>query len=149
MVKGLFAVMLGLTLLLTTGRDAAAQKPAPTPILSGPLAKLDIKDAQVATVRGKPRGTLTIGMHFGLDPGWLDPLEHQASVNPDERERLVKAIQRILIEESYLVPIYLNPFVHAVGPRVLPAGEGFHRYWDAPQAGYPYPWEVWGVKADK
>ena len=47
------------------------------------------------------------------------------------------------------MPIYLNPFVHAVGPRVLPAGEGFHRYWDTPQSGYPYPWEVWEVKADK
>jgi ABC-type transport system substrate-binding protein len=75
--------------------------------------------------------------------------KHQASINPDERERLAGAIQRILIEEYYFVPIYLNPFVHAVGPRVLPAGEGFHRYWDTPGAGYPYPWEVWEVRADR
>jgi peptide/nickel transport system substrate-binding protein len=74
---------------------------------------------------------------------------HQASNNPEERDRVIKTIQRILVEEYYFVPIYLNPFVHAVGPRVLPAGEGFHRYWDTPQAGYPYPWEVWEVKADK
>jgi peptide/nickel transport system substrate-binding protein len=71
---------------------------------------------------------------------------HQASIDLDERDQLMKAIQRILIEEYYFVPIYLNPFVHAVGPRVLPAGDGFHRYWDTPQAGYPYPWEVWEVK---
>ena len=72
--------------------------------------------------------------------------KHQASTDLEERDRLVKAIQRILIEEYYFVPIYLNPFVHAVGPRVLTAGEAFHRYWDSPQAPYPYPWEWWAVK---
>jgi len=71
---------------------------------------------------------------------------HQASTDLDERDRLVKAIQRILIEEYYFVPLYINSFVHAVGPRVLPAGDGFHRYWDAPQSPFPYPWEVWAVK---
>ncbi|HXH14351.1 MAG TPA: ABC transporter substrate-binding protein [Alphaproteobacteria bacterium] len=72
--------------------------------------------------------------------------KHQASIDLEERERLVKAIQRILIEEYYFVPIYINAFVHAVGPKVLPEGEGFHRYWDTPQAPFPYPWEVWEVK---
>ncbi len=51
--------------------------------------------------------------------------KHQASADPEERDRLVKAIQHIIIEEYYFVPIYLNPFVHAVGPRVLPEGKGF------------------------
>jgi len=55
-------------------------------------------------------------------------------------------VQRIIIAEYYFVPIYNNPFVHAVGPRVLPEGDGFHRYWDTPQAPYPYPWEWWQVK---
>jgi peptide/nickel transport system substrate-binding protein len=71
---------------------------------------------------------------------------HQASTDLTERDRLIKAIQRILIEEYYFVPLYINAFVHAVGPRVLPAGDGFHRYWDAPQSAFPYPWEVWEVK---
>jgi ABC-type transport system substrate-binding protein len=75
--------------------------------------------------------------------------KHQASFDPEERDRLIKAMQRIIIDEYYFVPIYINSFVHAVGPRVLPEGDGFHRYWDTPQAGYPYPWEVWQVKADK
>lgn len=44
------------------------------------------------------------------------------------------------------MPIYINAFVHAVGPRVLPEGDGFHRYWVPPQAPYPYPWEDWQVK---
>jgi peptide/nickel transport system substrate-binding protein len=71
---------------------------------------------------------------------------HRASTDLEERDRLIKAIQRILIEEHYFVPIYINAFVAGVGPRVLPAGEGFHRYWDAPQSPFPYPWEVWEVK---
>lgn len=75
--------------------------------------------------------------------------KHQASLDPQERERLVKAIQKILLDEYYFVPIYWNPFVHAVGPRVLPEGQGFHRYWDTLNAPYPWPWEVWEVRADR
>ncbi len=75
--------------------------------------------------------------------------KHQASLDLVERERLVKAIQRILLDEYHFVPIYWNPFVHGVGPRVLPEGQGFHRYWDTLNAPYPWPWEVWEVKADR
>jgi peptide/nickel transport system substrate-binding protein len=75
--------------------------------------------------------------------------KHEASKNPDERERLVKAIQKILVEEYYLVPIYWNPFVHAIGPKVLPEGKGIERYYDTLHAPYPWPWEVWEVRADR
>jgi peptide/nickel transport system substrate-binding protein len=76
---------------------------------------------------------------------------HEASIDPEERDRLIKEIQRLIVEEYYFIPIYINPFVHAVGPRVLPAGEappgeGFHRYWATAQAPYPYPWEDWQLK---
>jgi hypothetical protein len=77
MRKGIFTVLPVLILLLAPASGkvmAAAAKP--TPILSGPLAKLDIKDAVIETARGKPKGKLTIAQHFALDPGWLDPLEH-------------------------------------------------------------------------
>jgi peptide/nickel transport system substrate-binding protein len=74
--------------------------------------------------------------------------KHQASTNPEERDRLIKAIQKILVEDYYMVPIYWNPFVAGVGPRVLPEGKGFERYWDTLHAPYPWPWEVWEVKAD-
>lgn len=84
---------------------------------------------------------------FACDPQIGDLWgRHQASTDLGERDRLIKAIQRILIGEYYFVPLYINSFVHVVGPRVLPAGDGFHRYWDTPQAAYPYPWEVWEVK---
>ena len=69
---------------------------------------------------------------------------HQASLDLAERERLVKQIQRIVLDEHYFVPIYWNPFVHAVGPRVLPEGEGFHRYWDTLNA--PVPVAVGGLE---
>jgi peptide/nickel transport system substrate-binding protein len=75
--------------------------------------------------------------------------KHQASLDLAERERLVKQIQRVILDEYYFVPIYLNPFVHAVGPRVLPEGEAFHRYWETLNAPYPWPWEVWEVKVDR
>jgi hypothetical protein len=44
------------------------------------------------------------------------------------------------------VPLYLQPFVHAVGPKVLPEGEAVHHYWDTVNAPFPWPWEVWQVK---
>jgi peptide/nickel transport system substrate-binding protein len=72
--------------------------------------------------------------------------KHQASLDPEERASLSAQVQHLLIEGYYFVPIYMNPFVHAVGPRVLPEGDGFHRYWDAKNAPYPYPWEEWQVK---
>lgn len=75
--------------------------------------------------------------------------KHQGSVNLDEREEFIKAIQRILVENYYMVPLYWNPFVHAVGPRVLPEGKGIEHYWDTLYAPYPWPWEIWEVKADR
>ena len=72
--------------------------------------------------------------------------KHQASLDPEERDSLTASIQDILLKEYYFVPIYLNPFVAAVGPRVLPAGDGFHKYWDTKHAPYPWPWEIWQVK---
>src|SRR5216683_416346 len=78
-----------LTLLGTTCGGVAAQTPTAARILSGPLAKLDIKDAQVEPGRGKPKGTLTVAMHFALDPGWLDPLEHSYAVTMQMYDYLV------------------------------------------------------------
>jgi peptide/nickel transport system substrate-binding protein len=75
--------------------------------------------------------------------------KHQASLDPPERERLVKAIQKILLDEYYFVPVYLNPFVPGIGPRVLPEGKGVSKYWDTLNAPYPWPWEIWEVKADR
>jgi peptide/nickel transport system substrate-binding protein len=74
--------------------------------------------------------------------------KYEGSIDAEVRDEALRKIQHIIVENYYAVPIYLNPFVHAVGPRVLPEGEGFHRYWDTLNAPYPWPWEVWEVKAD-
>ena len=74
--RQLLALTAVLALMLAIGGEAVAQKAGRPPILSGPLAKLDIKDAQVETARGKSKGTLIVAQHFALDPGWLDPQEH-------------------------------------------------------------------------
>ena len=72
--------------------------------------------------------------------------KHEASIDVAERDRLSKEIQRAIVEGYYLVPVYLNPFVHAVTQKVLPEGEAVHRYWDTVNAPFPWPWEVWEVK---
>ncbi len=72
--------------------------------------------------------------------------KYQASIDLEERAGWIKEIQRYVIDEYLAVPIYINPFVHAVGPNVLPEGDGFHKYWGAPQVGFPWPWEEWQVK---
>jgi peptide/nickel transport system substrate-binding protein len=72
--------------------------------------------------------------------------KREASLDPEERESLTAEIQNLLIKEYYFVPIYMNPFVHAVGPKVLPEDDGFHRYWETKRAPFPYPWEIWEVK---
>jgi hypothetical protein len=126
--------------------------PAAKPILSGPLAKLDIKDARLEAGRGAPKGTLKIGLHFGPASYICEPriealwAKHEASIDVAERDRLSKELQRAIVEGYYLVPLYLNPFVHAVTQKVLPEGEAVHRYWDTVNAPFPWPWEVWEVK---
>lgn len=108
------------------------------------LQNIDVKSAEESistyAVCGRPASLM-------CEPK-IDELrkKHQASLDPEERASLNAGIQRALIEGYYFVPIYLNPFVHVVGPRVLPEGDGFHRYWDNKNAPYPYPWEIWQVK---
>src|SRR5688500_18623431 len=67
LVRALAAALVAL--LAGSGEGLAQQQ-----ILSGPLAKLDIKKAEIAPSRGKSEGTLTVAQHFALDPGWLNPL---------------------------------------------------------------------------
>jgi len=73
MYKGTLAVLTVVALWWTVAWGQGATSTA-RPILAGPLARLDIKDARVEAVRKPPRGTLNIALHFGIDPGWLDPL---------------------------------------------------------------------------
>jgi hypothetical protein len=62
----MLAVLTVLVLLSTVTCDEAAP-PTPAPILSGPLATLDIRDAEIAAVRGQPKGTKNVPGDFSLD----------------------------------------------------------------------------------
>ncbi len=73
------------------------------------------------------------------------------STSAEDRVKLSREIQERIITEFIAVPIYLNSFTQAIGPRVLPEGdapdgEGFHRYWGSPLSAFPFPWEDWEVK---
>jgi hypothetical protein len=86
MRRGIFTVLVILALWLTA---VWGEVPAHKPILTGPLVTLDIKDAMVDASRGKSKGTLTIGMHYALDPGWLDPLEHIPAITQQHYDYLL------------------------------------------------------------
>jgi ABC-type transport system substrate-binding protein len=167
--KSTFTALAGLGLWWGVAWGQGTTSP-PKPILAGPLAKLEIKEAKTETVRGTPKGTLNIVQRIDPRPGGAKAMiriyavcggpasyicepkiealwaKHEASIDPVERERLSKEIQRLIVEEYYLVPVYLNPFVHAVTPKVLPEGQAVHHYWDTVNAPFPWPWEVWEVK---
>ena len=109
------------------------------------VQNIDIRNAaQNIEIYAVCRGSASFVCEPKIEELWK---KHQVSLDPEDRDVLTAAIQRNLIEEYYFVPIYLNPFVHAVGPRVLPVGDGFHRYWAVKRA-YPFPWEIWEVRAD-
>ena len=69
--------------------------------------------------------------------------QHEASRDLEERDRLSKAIQRYLIENYLVVPIYINAFVHAAGPNLV---GNLHDYYHTKQAPLPWPFEEFAVK---
>jgi peptide/nickel transport system substrate-binding protein len=108
------------------------------------LQNIDVRSAaDLISVFATCKGAASFVCDPKVDELWK---KYQDSVDAEERASLSAEVQHMLIENYYLVPLYLNPFVHAVGPHVAPAGDGFHRYWDTKNAPYPYPWEEWQVK---
>ena len=74
-------------MLIAAGGEAASATSAS--ILAGPLAQLDIKDAEIAPTLGVPKGTFTIAQHFALDPTWLDPQDHIVALTQQHYNYLV------------------------------------------------------------
>ncbi|HJU20137.1 MAG TPA: ABC transporter substrate-binding protein [Stellaceae bacterium] len=72
----------------------------------------------------------------------LDDKFHQylGSYDPKEREKLAHEIQRAILENYYLVPVFRHAFVNAIGPRVMAKKwqDVFPTYLTT---GYAYPWE--------
>src|SRR5919108_6196813 len=86
MGKRVLVLIASLALLLTA---VGAEPVAAQPILRGPLAKLDIKDAEIERTREVPKGTFTIAQHFALDPTWLDPQDHIVALTQQHYDYLV------------------------------------------------------------
>jgi peptide/nickel transport system substrate-binding protein len=65
--------------------------------------------------------------------------QYELSIDPAERRRLAEEIQRGILENLYLVPVFRHAFVNAIGPRV--AAEKWQDIFPTITTGYAYPWE--------
>jgi ABC-type transport system substrate-binding protein len=106
--QGIVLLLMALLWVLTAGDGAAAPAPS-TAILSSPLAKIDIKDAEIEAVRDTPKGKLTIAQHYALDPGWLDPLEHQAAAT--------QVVYDYLVHDAMIKPMPQGLYTYSLAER--------------------------------
>jgi peptide/nickel transport system substrate-binding protein len=72
--------------------------------------------------------------------------KYLGSVDPKERQNLAYAIQREMLENYYVVPVFRHAFVNAIGPRIAAKKwqDVFPTYLTS---GYAYPWEDIRLKA--
>src|SRR6266849_5469294 len=70
--------------------------------------------------------------------------QYERSTNPAERKKLAEEIQRGILENYYLVPVFRHAFVNAIGPRV--ALTKWQDVFPTITTGYAYPWEDLKVK---
>ena len=70
--------------------------------------------------------------------------QYERSINPAERKKLAEEIQRGILENYYLVPVFRHAFVNAIGPRV--AAQKWQDVFPTITTGYAYPWEDLKVK---
>jgi peptide/nickel transport system substrate-binding protein len=62
-----------------------------------------------------------------------------ASVDHAERRTLAEEIQRAILENYYVVPVFRHAFVNAIGPRI--AASKWEDVFPTITSGYAYPWE--------
>jgi ABC-type transport system substrate-binding protein len=70
--------------------------------------------------------------------------QYERSVNLAERKKLAEEIQRGILENYYLVPVFRHAFVNAIGPRV--SLTKWQDVFPTITTGYAYPWEDIKVK---
>jgi peptide/nickel transport system substrate-binding protein len=70
--------------------------------------------------------------------------QYERSISPTERKKLAEEIQRGVLENHYLVPVYRHAFVNAIGPRVV--AQKWQDVFPTITTGYAYPWEDLKVK---
>ena len=64
---------------------------------------------------------------------------YQASIDPAERKQLAEEMQRAILENYYLVPVFRHAFMCGIGPRI--AAQKWQDVWPTITTGYAYPWE--------
>src|SRR5215471_8081533 len=80
----------------------------------------------------------------------VKPLDEQfdkylASPSPQERQQLAYDIQKQMLENYYVVPVFRHAFVNAYGPRIDAAK--WQDVFPTVTTGYAYPWEDIKLKA--
>jgi peptide/nickel transport system substrate-binding protein len=70
--------------------------------------------------------------------------QYERSINPAERKKLAEEIQRGVLENHYLVPVFRHAFINAIGSRV--AAQKWQDVFPTITTGYAYPWEDLKVK---
>lgn len=65
--------------------------------------------------------------------------QYEKSIDPAERKKLAEEIQRGILENYYLVPVFRHSFVNAMGPRI--AAQKWQDIFPTITTGYAYPWE--------
>ena len=71
--------------------------------------------------------------------------QYLASDNPTERQALAEEIQRRIIENYYLVPVFRHAAVNAIGPRIKAAK--WQDVFPTTTTAYAYPWEDIALRA--
>jgi peptide/nickel transport system substrate-binding protein len=64
---------------------------------------------------------------------------YKESIDPAERMQLAEQVQRAILENYYLVPIFRHAFMNAIGPRIL--AQKWQDVFPTITTGYAYPWE--------
>jgi peptide/nickel transport system substrate-binding protein len=64
---------------------------------------------------------------------------YEQSTSAAERQQLAADIQRRILENYYLVPVFRHAFVNAIGPRV--AAQRWQDVFPTVTTGYAFPWE--------
>jgi len=70
--------------------------------------------------------------------------QYERSINPTERKKLAEEIQRGILENYYLVPVFRHAAVNAIGPRI--AAQKWQDVFPTITTAYAYPWEDLKVK---
>ena len=64
---------------------------------------------------------------------------YKSSVDATERKRLAEEVQRAILENYYVVPVFRHAFMNAIGPRI--AADRWQDVFPTITTGYAYPWE--------